>query len=407
MAKPFDPLAEGATPFDPLAQGATPVNASGPDGDEELKTIARNIAKVLFGASPGGYVAMNAPAIGRGAIGMSEPEGASLTDQAANLTGSAGVIAAPTAALGGLAAKGAAGVLQRGALAGVTTGGQKAVRDIAGGSAPEDIASEAGKSAAASVGIEAFFGAAGKAFRFAKPSLVRLGSQLMRSTSAVPEKYGKAVLENPAILTEAPSMKAASAMYKRAVNGMKGAREFLADESKTGDLLASNTDLESLINKANKGLAEKNLGLQQALAARQATSNLLEMAKFGDPRQRANKAALIGLKEQLDEYLETGLPGFRQATRGYFDANAREAFRSILPQNKNLSANALRGLGGLSLLSAGAIMKAPFVLAGAAAFSPRATGLMIRGGKSVADLMASQSAQFAARVGAIKAVEGQ
>jgi hypothetical protein len=196
-------------------------------------------------------------------------------------------------------------------------------------------------------------------------------------------------------------------MYKRAVNGMKGAREFLADESKTGDLLASNTDLESLINKANKGLAEKNLGLQQALAARQATSNLLEMAKFGDPRQRANKAALIGLKEQLDEYLETGLPGFRQATRGYFDANAREAFRSILPQNKNLSANALRGLGGLSLLSAGAIMKAPFVLAGAAAFSPRATGLMIRGGKSVADLMASQSAQFAARVGAIKAVEGQ
>lgn len=400
--------------------------------DPKMRELAINMAKFIFAdgkakapaalsAAMSGAVAGGAPDIrplARGVTGVPESEGASFEEEAKNLAGNiaphllaqAGIAAATggmsiPAQGAGLLAKGAAlagPALARAAASGAITGGQKAIR----GGSTEGVGAEAGKSALASLSVEGLFGAAGQAFKLSKPGLVRLGSQLIKSTSAVPEKYGKAVLENPSILTEAPSLKVASAMYRRAVNGMKGAREFL--ESKTGSIVMDPGDaiklLEDTVPKIGTATPPS---LQEALAARQSAANLLEMAKFGDPRMRASKGALIAAKDQLDDILEAGLPGFKKTTKTYFEANAREAFQSILPQNKNLSSNALRSLGALSVMSAGALMKAPFVLAGAAAFSPKATGMMIRGGKSVGDLMASQATQFAARVGAIKAVEGR
>ena len=421
----------GAADFADLQDAPSQLSQEDQPTDPKLRELAINMAKFIFSegkakapaalkAAMSGAVAGGAPDIrpvARGVAGIPESEGASFEEQAKNVAGNvaphllaqAGIAAATGGASipaqgAGLLAKGAtlAGpAIARAAASGAISGGQKGI----GGGSTEGVGAEAGKSALASLTVEGLFGAAGTAFKLAKPGLVRLGAQLIRSTSAVPEKYGKAVLENPSILTEAPSLKVASAMYRRAVNGMKGAQEFLA--SKTGSIVMDPGDAIKLLEDTVPLIGTKTPpSLQQALAARQSAANLLEMAKFGDPRMRASKGALIRAKDDLDNLLEEGLPGFKKTTRTYFEANAREAFRSILPQNKNLSSNALRSLGALSVASAGALMHAPFVLAGAAMFSPRATGYMIRGGKSVGDLMASQAAQFAARVGGIKAVEG-
>lgn len=444
MAK-FDPMKEGATPFNPAEEGASPVGMESPgitqesapseDSDPRMRELAINMARFIFskgadkassafgtaaGMATMGTGIQDIRPIARGAVGIPEQEGAPISSQALNIAGNVAPQVASQAALAaltggasvpvqgaGLIARGAAmaaPALSRAAISGVVSAGQKGTRDIIEGGSPEGMVAEAGKSAIASLGVESFFGAAGKAFRMSKPGLVRLGAQLMKSTSAVPEKYGKAVLENPAILTEAPTLKVASAMYGKAVRGLKGANDFLSGQE--GTIAPKPQDAIDLIDSVMPKIGTQTPPtLQEALAARQSLSNMLEMAKFGDPRMRASKKAFIAAKEQLDDFLELGMPGFKKETKNYFEANAREAFQSLLPQNKNLSANALRSLGALSALSAGALLKAPFVLAGAAAFSPKATGLMIRGGKSVSELMASQAAQFATRVGAVKAVE--
>jgi len=340
------------------------------------------------------------PSFFRGVQRKAEPVGADMASEAMNVAGGL----APQVAASGLAAALTGGAsLPAQALAQAGASGMAEFAQGAASGAPS--AKEAAKASLASLGVDSFYGAAGKAFKLSKPGLVKLGSQLIRSTSAVPEKYGKAVLENPRILTEAPTLRAASTMYRQAVQGMAGAREFL--EKQTGDMLFSTSDAVKMVNDANGKIAAGTLGLQEALASRQAASNLLMAAKMGNPEQRVNKAALLEFKDQADDLLEKGLPGFKNATRDYFEANARDAFQSIAPQNRNMGANALRSLGAFATMGAGALLHAPIILAGAVPFSPKMTGWGIRAGATVKDIIAAQAAQFAARTGAVQAVKSR
>src|SRR3990167_8705327 len=225
---------------------------------------------------------------------------------------------------------------------------------------------------------EGSLGAAGAAFRVLRPGMIKSGAQLLRGLSGVSEKHARAVLGNPRILSQAPTLEAAQQIYGAAVKGLPGAREYL--EQTTGDILLQPGDAVKMVNQTLEAVREKSTSLGQVLAARQANSMLLQAAKFGDPSQRANLAGMLKARDTFDEILESGLPGFKHASRTYFEANAREAFRSVFPQNKNLSPNALRLMGQFSVLGAAALLKAPGVILAALPISPRFQGAAIRAG---------------------------
>lgn len=245
-----------------------------------------------------------------------------------------------------------------------------------------------------------------EAIKAIRPTIARAGARLMKATAGVPEKYGMAVINNPDILTRAETREVASEVYKKAIGSLKGAADYLKD--KTGKLLMKSGSAEDLVNDV-AGKLESNAmpQLQEVLAARQANEFLLSAAKFGNPEQRANLRNLMKFKEMADEYLEAGLPGFKDASRGYFEANAKEAFSTILPQNKNLSPNALRTMGALATFSSGAWLHAPYLMLGALPASPKLLGFGIRGANQAVRLGESYAAQFAARIAAMKAVEAQ
>lgn len=256
--------------------------------------------------------------------------------------------------------------------------------------------------AAIAIGGEAFGPAIPSIAKSLRPAIAKAGARLMRATAGVPEKYGAAVLNNPDILTKAETREVASQVYKSAIGSLKGAADYL--QSKTGKLLMKSGSAEDLVNDvAGKFASQAQPSLQEVLAARQANEFLLTAAKFGNPEQRANLRNLMEFKKMADDYLESGLPGFKDASRGYFEANAKEAFSTLLPQNKNLSPNVLRSLGGLAMLSSGAWMNAPYMMVAAIPFSPKAIGVGIRAGNQAIKLASSYQAQFAARVAAMRA----
>lgn len=303
-------------------------------------------------------------------------------------------------------ATGGASIPARVGMQALTVGAGKALQEAgsqaaAGAVDPAAVLEQGSKAASISGLLEGLLGGSGRALTALKPKLTKLGAQMIRATSAVPEKYGKAVLDNPEILSEAGTLMGARAVYKAAIKDMGGVRDFL--QNKTGKVIASQPAITDLINEAAPKIGTKTLALEEALAARQGISILLDAAKYGNPEQRANKAALVSLKNELDDYVEVGMPGFKAANRGYFEANAKEAFSSWLPQNKNMSPNVLRSLGALSSLGAASLLHAPGLMIAAAPMSPKATGLAIRGVSS-AVTPASLAAKFAARIAASKSV---
>lgn len=381
--------------------------------EEKSKDFAWNLAARLFP----GLGQIDSPAVREHVVNLLKGEVSGLVRKDMGQQGVGGragefigkYTPATAAAAGAAALTGGASIPAQIAASGLAAGGAEAYQQLAaravGGKAPETPLE-----AAKDIGIEAASQAAGEgamqgarlAFRAMRPDLVKLGAQLIKATAGVPEKYGAVVLENPDILTKAPTMGAAQKMYAAAVRGMKGAQEYL--QEKTGKILMKAGGAEDLINDVVPRLSGGNMPtLPEALAARQSASFLLEMAKMGHPEMKANKYALIGAKDALDNYLERGMPGFKQVSHDYFDANAREAFQSILPQNKNMSANVLRSLGQLSAISAAAVLHAPAVLVGAMPFSPRVWGMAI---KAAASAPAAVAANFATRVAA-KGIAGK
>lgn len=248
-------------------------------------------------------------------------------------------------------------------------------------------------------------------------------SRLMRATAGVPERYGKAAWLNPEILTNNNTIEAAKIIYKNAIGKLRGKIDFASAAS--GKLIPEVGDLKQIINSASEkvGVMEDVMtgdilpmppspkvpspsDLQEVLTARQAVSHML-MTKDG--MEKAMKRRLLIAKDSFDQYLEDGLPGFKDATKGYFEANAREAFSTWGPQNKNLSPNALRSMLALSRLSSGILTGSPWIMAEALPMSPRALGLGIRMGNQLFKLPEIYGAQFAARIAAMRgvgAVEG-
>lgn len=271
---------------------------------------------------------------------------------------------------------------------------------------------------------QAYMAIGGEAFAPEIPGIlksVRKGiagpvANFMKMSAGIQERYGRAVIMNPDILTTAENRQVAQSIYGAAVKRMKGAIGYAQEKFDT--FFPSNQSLESLADDAAKKLGitpdmindgipfpPSNISasppdLQEVLAARQAVENMLTMAKNRDPRMLAQRRSLIYMKDAFDTYLEDGLPGFKNANKQYFEANAREAFETWLPRNKDLSPNALRGMVAASRLSAAVLQNSPWLALEAIPMSPRALGLGIRMGNQAFRLAESYSAQFAARIAA-------
>lgn len=245
---------------------------------------------------------------------------------------------------------------------------------------------------------EAVAGGLGAGYRAFKGALSPVAAQATTAMTAVPLKYSKAAYADPAILGGKQTIAEAGAAYGAIPEkaGLIGGRE--AAQLQTGKRFVNAGDSEKAIETALDALEAGRLDAQTALVGVQQTNRLLQLAKYGNPEQRVNQSVLMDAKTRLETHLESQLPGFKQASRDYFAANAREQFAQPIPLNRNQSPNALRGLGMLGMAWQGLTHLDPGLLAAATLGSPWVHGTALRGA-----YMAQRAVSPAFRYGAAPA----
>lgn len=257
--------------------------------------------------------------------------------------------------------------------------------------------------------IQAFFDATGHSISYLSelgaPYLAKVGAQIIKATSGIPEKYGEAVLRNPKILNSALNSQEMSAAYKsfEGYTGLKGLGKTLVDEGRAhlppseAEKIVVGTakrvmaaqaarkaviDSGAMVAKGAASAAEATMPSAQDLyTASQAASHLKLMSKYGEPSAQAMiTSGIIGQgKQVVDDSLQEIYPEYRNLRVANFNSKAREAFSAILPQNKNFTPSVLRTGAALSAAGYeaehGNYGKAAMALS---AVSPAVTGLGIR-----------------------------
>jgi hypothetical protein len=228
--------------------------------------------------------------------------------------------------------------------------------------------------------------------KFIKPTAIKTGAQLMKTTAGIPERTGEAVLADPSRLRRAPSMEQAGAKYQSAMQatGLEQGPE--AAMKLMGKSALSQEGATSFAYDAIEKLGKGELSYQEALVARDQLKNILKMPKWNNPNIAQNERFLVQMQKKLDDYLE---PYFQEAgesfagARGaYREAKIAEDFSSLMPTNVNKTASVLRGAGAIGLGGAAgmgyidpttAVMAAgaasPYVLGKGIAYGLPAAGL--------------------------------
>lgn len=305
--------------------------------------------------------------------------------------GGAGLASIPGAALGGAAGES----LRQAAVQGYAakTGGEfTPTGDVLSRVGIEGAAQGVGQ------GVGLGIGAAAKAIR---PTVNKLGAQIMRVGAGVPEKYGEAAMRNPSMLLDAPSMADASAGYKafEAKTGLRG----LGDAVKTQGRFPSEGELEQQLfevaARARNGVPSTP---QELYHASQAASSLKQMGKLGNPRYATLEAAINEAKGAVDDVLESIIPEYKTLRSDYFAAKAGEQFSSFLPLNRNTSPNVLRAVAAGTTAAAGTMAGNPASIAALPLISPRFYGTALKGA-ALAGRVPSTIPQAVYRVGASRA----
>lgn len=239
--------------------------------------------------------------------------------------------------------------------------------------------------AAAGLGAEGQITKAGKAVKQPGAMAKVMGSGVSAST-AVPEKYASAIIADPTILDKStPTVQSVSKMYTEALERI-GAN---IDRARIKKL----TDKSYFPDDKEVSKLEKIISRVQESAAKgvEDPADTFLAGRAAAAMQRSNKASLnpdfakyaAEMQQHFDSRLaELGVPEIRDLGKLYFKAKAKEAFQSWLPQNKNLSPNAMRtnvkiggGLlgAGMGMWSANPALALSGILAAASA-SPRVVG---------------------------------
>ena len=300
------------------------------------------------------------------------------------------------AAAGGLVG-GPPGAIAGAALGGAGARGWQKVGEYASG-AKNPLDDTAGKNAwdigSAGLAQAAGEGLAQGALKLA-PAAQKLGAQLLKAGPAIPEKYGAAALRNPKAVFGAVSPDEAGVAYDafEAKTGLKGLRQ---QEWEAGGSNGAK-DLEGLVLKAGRKVElGETVSPQELYTASQAANRLRQMAKFGEPAAKdlAGSANVLKGKQLVEDALQDVHPEYQALRQANFNAQAKQAFSSVLPLNKNQSPNALRTvLAGREAMMAAAGALAgqkegghPVIgaMLGPALISPLAAGLAIRGASALA-----------------------
>lgn len=243
-----------------------------------------------------------------------------------------------------------------------------------------------------------------------KPSVGQraIGSAIS-STTAIPERYTSAVVADTSILSDAtPSMKAVSNEYS-AVFKRLGEKfdSKLFQKYINRNYIPADNEAQALNKNVLKVISklEDNLPVSpaEALLARSQAAAL----------ERSNRAAINGTlkrfasesKNAFDDYLmENGVPEIKQLSAKYFRAVAKEHFESMLPRNKNMSPNALRGVimakigtDALGHMVSGEPLKAAGKALQAAGMSPLLVGKALRNLPDAAPFLRYLGGQVAAK----------
>lgn len=208
---------------------------------------------------------------------------------------------------------------------------------------------EIGAAGLAEGGAEAGFMGLGKMVR-------ALGPGAMKISAAVPEKYGKALFEDPDIINRAITKKESGAAYDafERYTGLQGLQNKLVTQENRATIGVPRLE-RMVLTPANQieGLkgVPKNLQYlrqkptpQDLYTASQAASRLKLMGKFGDPQaaMAASSSSIGQGKNIADKALEDVYPEYKTLRKQHFEAKAKEATDFILPHNKDGTTNVLR-----------------------------------------------------------------
>lgn len=236
---------------------------------------------------------------------------------------------------------------------------------------------------------------------------------LISTTTSIPERHASAVVADPTILASStPSVADVGKEYGKVFERLgvrfdtKLAQKYLNKNYIPGDTEAQtlNKKVFGIIQKLESG---KTVPPEEAFLGRSMAASMERTTLAA--RNPTFKGFASVAKAALDNHLEnTGVPEIKDLSAKYFRAITKEYFEAWLPQNKNMSPNALRGMIALKLagdslghLAQGNGLSAAGKAVQAAAMSPLAVGSAIRGASAampglplVASIVGKNSVQW-------------
>lgn len=245
---------------------------------------------------------------------------------------------------------------------------------------PGEVLKSVGAQGALQAGGQAAGAAIGAAASALRPSVNRLGAQVMRVGAGVPEKAGTQAMRNPSMLLDALPVEDAGQAYRtfEGYSGLKGLDQLAGERSKAwtaGELY------ETALNTANKIKAGQVPTAQELYTASQAQNQLSRLAKFGNPDAAAmlGSGSLDDAGRVADKALEAQFPEYARLRTDYAAAKTAEQFDSWLPLDKNTSPNVLRGVTAATTAGAGVMTGNPAALAALPLVSPKVYGTALKG----------------------------
>lgn len=213
-----------------------------------------------------------------------------------------------------------------------------------------------------------------------RPTVNRLGSQVMRVGAGIPEKAGFQAMRNPSMLLDALPVEDAGKAYRtfEGYSGLKGLDALAGERAKAwtaGELY------ETALQTANKVRAGQAVTAQELYTASQAQNQLSRLAKFGNPDAAAmlGSGSLDDAGRVADRALEGIFPEYAGLRGDYAAAKTAQQFDSWLPLNKNTSPNVLRGVTAATTAAAGVMAGQPGALAALPLVSPKFYGTALKG----------------------------
>lgn len=200
----------------------------------------------------------------------------------------------------------------------------------------------------------------------------KVGGQVIRAATGVPENAASAVLRDPDILSRALPVEEAGKVYSEAVGGRGGAE---ASRQMFGKSYLSAEQAADAFDEIRPAIQAKSLMVDDALTLRQRTMKSLNDTGRDKPELRRLLSQNV---QELDSYIEEFLPEWSTAKQTYREAKIGEEFGSFLPLNKNLSPNVLRSWAGIASMGKGIAEGNPLFLGAGLAVSPKAWGTAIK-----------------------------